>query len=149
MTPARIFLDTNVYILGVADPDSAEGKILQWAGLETESDPVELIVSDELVDQIRRVGRRLRGKDWAGELLMRLWRNMRLLYVRLEPEMWTAFEAHGFVIPAEDVTVYLTARAGAAQCFVSANHKLIAALAQQTGEFECLTPAEFVQRYLG
>ena len=52
------------------------------------------------------------------------------------------------VIPREDVGVYLTAQEGKAQCFISANHELIRALALETGEFECLTPAEFVGKYL-
>jgi predicted nucleic acid-binding protein len=71
MTPVRIFLDTNVFILGAANPDEPEGIILRWAGFETGNSEVEVVMSDEVLDQIRRVGRRLRGKDWAGELLTR------------------------------------------------------------------------------
>ena len=52
------------------------------------------------------------------------------------------------VIPHEDVGVYLTASKGNAQCFISANHKLIKSLAKETGEFECLTPEDFVKKYL-
>lgn len=48
----------------------------------------------------------------------------------------------------EDLTVYLTARAGAAECFVSYNHELIAALAAVQQQFESLTPAGVVGRYL-
>ena len=44
--------------------------------------------------------------------------------------------------------VYLTAKIGQSQCFISANHKLIKVLVQQTGEFECLTPSEFFNKYL-
>lgn len=148
MTLRRLFLDTNNYILGAADPDTPEGQVLRWAGIETGASEAEVIVSDEVIDQIRRVGRRLRGKDWAGELLTRLWRNLRLVYVMIEPEAWGSVEMRGLMLPREDLSVYLTARAGAAQCFVSANHKLITALVEQTGEFECLTPEEFIQRYL-
>jgi predicted nucleic acid-binding protein len=46
------------------------------------------------------------------------------------------------------IEVYLTARNGQANCFISANHELIRALVQHTGEFECLTPAEFVAKYI-
>jgi predicted nucleic acid-binding protein len=52
------------------------------------------------------------------------------------------------IIPREDISVYLTARVGKAKCFVSANHKLIRSLVQDTQEFECVTPAEFVEKYL-
>lgn len=51
-------------------------------------------------------------------------------------------------LPSEDIGVYLTARTGKANCFVSANYKLIATLVAQTQEFECLTPKEFVNKYL-
>ncbi len=51
-------------------------------------------------------------------------------------------ETDGNVIYFVHVDVFLT------QCFISANHKLIKVLVQQTGEFECLTPSEFVSKYL-
>jgi len=46
------------------------------------------------------------------------------------------------------IGVYLTARNGHAECFVSSNHELIQALVHETGEFECLTPEQFVGKYL-
>lgn len=54
------------------------------------------------------------------------------------------------VIPREDLGAYLTAKVGQCQCqcFISANHKLIKVLVQQIGKFECLTPSEFVNKYL-
>ena len=58
-----------------------------------------------------------------------------------------AIEATG-TMPREDAGIYLTAREGEAQCFVSTNHELIASLAKTTDEYECLTPDEFVKRYL-
>jgi predicted nucleic acid-binding protein len=56
-------------------------------------------------------------------------------------------EAAG-VIPREDVGVYLSAKAGQAQVFVSSNYKLIRVLAAQTGDFECFTPEEFIKEYI-
>jgi predicted nucleic acid-binding protein len=67
--------------------------------------------------------------------------------VYLETEELAGIEALG-VIPREDLGVYLTASKGKSQCFVSANHKLIQLLAKETGEFECLTPQDFVEKYL-
>lgn len=43
-------------------------------------------------------------------------------------------------IPNEDIEVYLTAKLGNSDCFVSSNRKLIKAIAT----FECLTPREFI-----
>ncbi len=51
--PKRIFFDTNVYIIGVADSSSAERAILVWAGFEERKEKsVEVVVSEELFDQI-------------------------------------------------------------------------------------------------
>jgi len=58
--PKRIFFDTNVYIIGVADSASAEREILVWAGFEERKEKsVEVVVSEELFDQILRVAKRL------------------------------------------------------------------------------------------
>jgi predicted nucleic acid-binding protein len=101
--PKRIFFDTNVYIIGVADSGSDEWNILLWAGFGGQtSNSVEVIVSEEALG----------------------------------------------VIPREDVGVYLTASKGEADCFVSANHKLIRSLVSETKEFECLTPEDFAKKYL-
>jgi predicted nucleic acid-binding protein len=146
--PQRIFLDTNVYILGASDLVSAEGRILRWAGFDGRDSEVAVVMSDDVLDQIRRVGRRLGGKDWAGELLSRIWRNLRLAYVTVTADEINALAESQPSIPREDLTVYLTARAGAAECFVSYNHELIVALATVQQDFESVTPDEFVRRYL-
>jgi len=144
----RVFFDTNVYIIGAADPNSYESRLLQWVGFgEEESSSVEVVVSEELFDQILRVAKRLHNKDWGGELLGRIWQNLNVCYVLLDADEFSKVEALD-VIPREDVGVYLTAKTGKAQCFVSANHELIRALAKKTGEFECLTPKEFANKYL-
>jgi len=145
--PARIFLDTNVYVVGAADPTSSEGRILQWAGWESDTPgPVEVIISDELLDQVGRVGRRVRGKDWGSQLIAAIW-SLRFYYIALDASDIQALANSGLV-PREDAGVYLTAQRGQAQCFVSTNRELVRALAEKTQDFECLTPAEFVQKYL-
>ncbi len=149
--PAVIFLDTNIYIIGAATDDSPEAKILDWAGFgadQTEIDQrVEVILSDALTDQISRVARRLRHKDWAGEILSEIWQSMNIRFVILDPDEVRNVEKQG-AIPREDVTMYLSAKVGHADCFVSANHKLIRALVERSGEFLCYTPTEFIERFL-
>jgi hypothetical protein len=98
-------------------------------------------------EQIKRVARRLRSKDWAGEILGHIWQDIQLRYVLLDPEEISALERME-AIPREDVGVYLTAREGHAQCFVSSNRELVNTLARKTGEFECLAPEQFVKKYL-
>jgi predicted nucleic acid-binding protein len=148
MTPHRVFLDTNVFILGAAEPLEPEGIILRWAGFEAGNSEVEVVLSDEVIDQLRRVGRRLYGKDWAGDLLGTIWRNMRVVYALIDPKEWALLTQAETHIPREDIGIYLTARIGGAQCFISGNHQLVKALAESSGTFECLTPSEFVTRYL-
>ena len=127
----RLFLDTNVYILGAADPESHEGKILRWLGWGQDAPAhVQVILSEEVLAQIARVAKRLRHKDWSGEIIGRIWQDLNIRYVLLESEAFTRLEALG-TVPREDIGVYLTARAGKVQCFVSANHKLIRALSKK------------------
>jgi predicted nucleic acid-binding protein len=146
--PQHVFLDTNVYLIGMAFPESPEAEILRWVGFGGDAPgPVEVIVSEELFEQIKRVARRLGSKDWAGEILGHIWQEMQLRYVFLDPDEASALESSG-VIPREDVRIYLSAKEGRAECFVSSNHELITTLANTTGEFECLPPAEFVKKYL-
>ncbi len=146
--PARVFLDTNVYIVGAAIADSPEAAILDWAGFDGSTVPtVEVVVSETLFRQIRGVARRLRGKDWAGEILMRIWRYMTVRFVIVDPQESAQMREQG-TIPSEDVEIFLAAREGDAECFVSANRELVRAVAAQSGAFICLTPEEFVSQYL-
>lgn len=144
----RVFFDTNIYILGATDEPCAEMLILDWAGFgQTEAPDVEVVISEVLVQQILRVARRLRGKDWGGELLNRIWRQLRVRYVMPDAQQIANLLATRD-IPREDIEIYLTAQAGHVECFVSANRELVRAIAQKTGDFECLTPEEFVRKYL-
>ncbi len=147
-SPSRVFLDTNVYIIGAALSDSPEARILRWTGYGQKAPgPVTVIVSQPLFAQISRVGKRLHGKDWGGEIIGHLWQDLQLNHVLIDSTEQLALEATG-VIPREDVSIYLSARNGAVDCFVSANHELIKMIVKNTGEFECLTPEAFVRKYL-
>jgi hypothetical protein len=124
--PQIIFLDTNVYLIGAVDIESTEGQILQWLGWDFPGNyECEVVISKELIDQISRVAKRLKNKDLGGEIIGRIWQNFKVRYVQVDDSALAITEA---------------------QCFVSANHKLIRILAQKTGEFECLTPLEFIYR---
>ena len=142
--PSRLFLDTNVFILGFLDPNGPEGRILQ--ALMDHPD-VTLILSDELVTQIRRVARRTRGKDWAGYLLNRIWQDYPIEYVMVSVQEKHELEIQAD-IPREDVGIYLTALRGQAECFVSANHELVQQAAIRQHLFKCLTPGEFLAKYI-
>jgi hypothetical protein len=68
----RIFLDTNVFITGDAVKTSQESLILEALGYRGKSPKLkaEIIFSDELLDQIRRVSKYLYGKEQTGELIL-------------------------------------------------------------------------------
>jgi len=145
--PNSIFLDTNIYILGALDIDSDEGKILSLLGRNESSDrQPKVVFSQELIDQVLRVGRRIQNKDWSSRLLARIWDQLQVDFIFVDDRDIQAIADAG-IIPREDAGVYLTAKQGKVECFVSRNYKLIRALVEQTEEFECLTPSEFLQKY--
>jgi len=147
LPPTRLFLDTNVFIIGAALPGSVEAGILRWIGYgQPEPGPVSVVISAELVEQILRVGRRLKGKDWGSQIIHHIWNDLRCIYVILTEDDYTV-PGDGLV-PHEDIGIYRTALNGKAEYFVSSNHELIRVLAKQSGVFKCLMPADFVEKYL-
>ncbi|MEL6815952.1 MAG: hypothetical protein AAFP03_14240 [Cyanobacteria bacterium J06598_3] len=147
--PKRIFLDTNVYIVGIADTDSIEWKILTWLGFDgSQRAGAEVIISAELIEQILRVAKRLKSKDWAGSIVSRMWQNLNLRYVLVDDQEYSQLAALGW-LPREAIGVYLAAKQGRTDCFISSNHGLIRAVVTETGEFECLTPENFAKKYMG
>ncbi len=86
----RICLDTNVYIIGTQEPDSDEAQILRaigYYGKEQIQLEAEIILSPELIDQIRRVGKYLWNKDKAGFVLGIIWSRLNIYYVTPD-EQW-------------------------------------------------------------
>lgn len=142
--PSRLLLDTNVFILGFLDLGSPEGRVLR---ILVDHPDVTLILSNELVAQIRRVARRTGGKDWAGYLLSRIWQDYPIEYVLVSVDEKRELEAQAD-IPREDIGIYLTALRGRAECLVLANHELVQQAAARQRLFECLTPEEFLRTYL-
>ncbi|MBV7335262.1 hypothetical protein KFU94_44885 [Chloroflexi bacterium TSY] len=146
--PNRVLLDTNVFIIGAAAPTSDSGKILAWGGYGRQRvSTVEIIFSEDLLDQIRRVARRVANKDWAGEILNQVWHGMNIHFVMLNMNEIRRLMEEG-PIPNEDAGIYLTAVIGEAECFVSTNRSFVRAAAAETDAFECLSPEEFVAKYL-
>jgi predicted nucleic acid-binding protein len=143
----RFFLDTNIFIIGDADRSSAESFILEAFGYRGKPSSItgEVIFSDELLDQIRRVSKYLYGKEQAGEIISNLWRWLPIYYLPSTLD-WTKEKselAKQKIIPSEDIEIYLTAKNGQADCFISGNRKLIATIA----EFNCFTPEDFINEY--
>jgi predicted nucleic acid-binding protein len=79
----RIFLDTNVYIIGQLQPDSNEEKILSWLGFyqPLKKSEIQLIISQELINQILRVSKRVQGKDWGSKIVDQIWCNLNCIFI--------------------------------------------------------------------
>ena len=140
---ARIVLDTNVYILGFQRRVGDE-----WLTLQRVRQRHDVIVfSRELEDQIRRVGRRVGGKDHIGLILNAVWQNLMVDYVLLPDKPFEVTQQFAPSIPAEDVLVFLTAVLGRVECLVSTNREFLRHSAAAQRAFRCLTPAEFLAAY--
>lgn len=140
----RVLLDTNIFIIGFLDLRSPEARLLD---LIARTSDVVLIFSNDLEDQIRRVGKRVQSKDWVGQLLNRIWRDYRLDYVYISPEEMNDVEAISD-IPKEDIGIYLTALRGRADYFISANHQFLREAAAKQKKFECFDAESFVIKVL-
>ena len=141
--PRRLLLDTNVFIIGYLDLDSPEAKLLEGiASLD-----IILIFSNDLEEQIRRVGRRLLNKDWVGQILFRIWHDYQIEYIQITPVELDHLDKVAD-IPREDVGIYLTAIRGQAQCFISANRQLLKDASAKQNLFECLRAEDFLVKYL-
>lgn len=119
----RIFLDTNIYIIGQLIPFSPAEELLKWLGYYTPNNQLQIkvIISQELINQILRVGKRLQGKDWAAKIVDQIWQNLNCLFVPETDEMKA--EASKIIaqksVPFEDVFIHLTAKYGEVNIFVS------------------------------
>lgn len=145
----RLCLDTNVYIIGIQDVNSLEAQILKAIGYFDKKDNqinAQIILSHEVIDQIRRVGKYLWNKDKVGLAIGLIWSRFNFYYVNVDNQ-WHKLLAKILdegIIPTEDIEMYLTAKLGLCDYFVSSNRGLIKAIA----DFECLTPSEFIIKYL-
>jgi len=144
----RIFLDTNIFIIGDADKQSAKSIILEALGYRSKPAILnaEIILSEELADQIRRVSKYLYGKDQAGAIISNIWQCLNIHYLSSTVD-WHDEKLsldNSKIIPSEDIEIYLSAKYGEAECLVSGNRKLIQAIA----DFECLNAQSFIKKYL-
>jgi predicted nucleic acid-binding protein len=140
----RVLLDTNVFIIGFLDLHSPEARLLEHIA---QTSDIILVFSNDLEEQIRRVGKRVQNKDWVGHLLNHIWRDYRLDYVYISPKEMKDVEAISN-IPREDIGIYLTALRGQADYFISANHQLLQEAAAKQKKFECLDAESFITRFL-
>jgi predicted nucleic acid-binding protein len=138
----KVVIDTNIFIIGFLDFVSGDKSVdadMIRAMLRRE---FILILSKELEEQIARVGKRVKGKDWAGYIRNAIWSSARISFVMI-PEDAELMERYKEV-PRKDLLIFLTALRGKVDYLVSNNREFIRKAAN-TGNFKCLTPDEFVK----
>ena len=143
--PRRVLLDTNIFIVGYGPRTSAEESILSF--LSAHRAETTLLLSNEILNQVSRVAKRVKGKDWAGLLLSYFWRDFNVDVVNLE-DAGDLLGQYKDRIPSKDLLVFLTGLVGQADCFITRNHALLKAALGQHPPFECLTPEEFLAKYV-
>jgi predicted nucleic acid-binding protein len=148
--PLKVVLDTNIFIQGFRDlaarEATSEAQILRACTLR--KGEVQLIFSAELMEQILRVARRLKGKDWAGLLRYLLLADYNISLV--SDVMVTQLKAkHQESVPRKDLGIFAAALAGEAKVLISANRKFLKQAAEHQALFRCLEPTAFVQEFLG
>lgn len=142
----RLFLDTNVYIVGQLDAHSPENRILVWLEQNQNNPFVQVVISQELIEQILRVGKRVKNKDWASNIVNKIWQNLNYFFVCEDETFQSTVTAVkiSHQIPAEDLIIYVSAKLGRADYFVSANRELIRSIA----DFHCCCAEDFVKKFL-
>ncbi|OQY46410.1 MAG: hypothetical protein B6242_08080 [Anaerolineaceae bacterium 4572_78] len=141
--PQRVLLDTNVFIIGFLDNDSEEGKLLDFlASLSN----LTLIFSNELELQVRRVGKRLKNRDWVGLLLHYIWSTYHVEYVYVHENDVKHVEKTTN-IHREDVRIYLTALHGQVDCMISANRELLKESMAHQNRFRCFDAMSFLNEF--
>jgi predicted nucleic acid-binding protein len=145
-TIVRVVLDTNVFIFGYSEGEGVEveKQILQRL---SNNPRFVLLLSVELEDQILRVAKRVRDKDWAGLLRYLLWSDFNVEFVFLPP-VESLQPMHGEAmetIPRKDRLIFLTALLGNADYLVSNNRAFVRSAAEKQNLFKCVTPEEFLR----
>jgi len=138
----KVVVDTNIFIIGFLDfvsgKKSVDADIIR-AMLKRE---FILVLSKELEEQIARVGKRVKDKDWAGYIRSAIWSSAKISFVMIpdDKELMERYKE----VPRKDLLIFLTALFGNADYLVSNNREFIRK-AVNTREFQCLSPDEFVK----
>jgi len=138
----KVVVDTNIFIIGFLDfvsgKKSVDADIIR-AMLKRE---FILVLSKELEEQIARVGKRVKDKDWAGYIRSAIWSSAKIIFVMIpdDKELMERYKE----VPRKYLLIFLTALFGNADYLVSNNREFIRK-AVNTREFQCLSPDEFVK----
>jgi predicted nucleic acid-binding protein len=138
MDPPRFFLDTNVFILAVADPSCAAATLVRMATRAQ----VEVVVSESLLKEASRVFRRRYGRPSAGLARRMIARMPAVITVWAFEWSHLAPEVASLVTDKSDVNHVCAALTAGAHAFVTEDSRLAQMPIRTRLRF--LTPAEAV-----
>jgi len=138
----KVVVDTNIFIIGFLDFVSGKKSVDADIIRAMLKRGFILVLSKELEEQIARVGKRVKDKDWAGYIRSAIWSSAKISFVMI-PEDARLMERYKEV-PRKVLLIFLTALFGSADYLVSNNREFIRKTVN-TSEFQCLTPDEFVK----
>lgn len=142
----RVLFDTHIFIWGYLHSQPPSANLLQ--ALRDQPEQFILLFSDELLEQLRRVGRRVGGRQWIGGILARIWQDFVIEMVEITEDDLVVVRHEFPSVPAEDVGIFLTAYHGKADVMVSDNRKFMRAAGASQNLFTCLTVDEFLNQYI-
>lgn len=137
----RLVLDTNVFVVGFIDLAagvvSPETRILVWLMRKEAA----LLLSQPIEEQIMRVIMRVKNKDFAGLVRHAMWSDFDVEFVHVAKAITAR-------VNRKDAGIFGTAFEGNADCLVSNNARFLEEAKQSQKRFECISPLEFVSRYV-
>lgn len=114
------YFDTNVYIIGILQPDSNSRLILR----EIKKDKIKVILSDYLIDEVLEWFKLHKGKDFAS--MVRLYMMSLPSSEMINDFEWSVFvdDWKSFVADIDDLPHICSYFAGEAEYFATANRRL-------------------------
>lgn len=114
------YFDTNVYIIGILQPDSNSRLILR----EIKKGRIKLILSDYLIDEVLAWFKLHKGKDFAS--MVRLYMMSLPSFETINDFEWSTFvdDWKSFVADIDDLPHICSYFAGEAEYFVTSNRRL-------------------------
>ena len=103
-----------------------------------------IILSSELLEQIKRVAERLRNKDYGSYLASVIWGSCDIKFAS-DAECMKLKEKFGGKLPRKDLGIFAAAVACDVDYLISNNRKFIKQASEQH-KFKCVTPHEFLKQ---
>jgi putative PIN family toxin of toxin-antitoxin system len=136
----NIYLDTNIYIHGLLDPDTNSALILK----EIIENDIIVTQSDYLIDEILLWFRYRKGKKYVGKVRSYLLSIPRTEYINKYEWSLLVEKYHPIVDDKDDLPHICSYLTGSCDYFVTVNRKLTQEKIKEKVNF--ITPKEFIEK---